>query len=326
LLVVGLVAAVALAAVGVAGGVTGGGVPGGGVPTAVTGGGVPGGGVPTGPGRGASGSALARNRRAAHRDAAALLSKLRLPAVAVRLTAEPAGDHGWLKPMQALVATTAHADVHGWWQIPAAGGDVLAYLEARAPAGSKLGMTGGGSKPGSTEQDVSFQWPAIPGRLTSRQLAVSLTALPGGSTGVLAQAESEWIVPRPRSERVPASTREVVVTLAPRNGGLNRSDAVTSAGQVRRIVAMINALPVTQPVETSCPGMMVGVPLITFRFRASPGGAVLAQASYQDQFAGLSNQCDPITLTIAGRARHALLGDDFVRRVQRLTGFDLVGR
>jgi hypothetical protein len=50
---------------------------------------------------------LSANRRAAQRDAVSLLTRLRLPAGADRVTGEPRGDSGLLRPVKGLIGSTA---------------------------------------------------------------------------------------------------------------------------------------------------------------------------------------------------------------------------
>jgi hypothetical protein len=92
---------------------------------------------------------------------------------------------------------------------------------------------------------------------------------------------------------------------------------------VRAIVALIDALPIVQPVEIACPMMPLNGPTVTFTFRAGADGAVLAQAS-QIAFPGPATACDPMTLTINGRKQTPLLGGSgFLAASGRLLGLTL---
>lgn len=270
----------------------------------------------------------ARNERAARQDATGLLQSLQLPAAATRLAAEPVGDGGALKPMIALTATTARADVHAWWRVPGGPGAALAYLQAHPPAGSTQSGTESGytGRPGRSIEGVTYTWAPVAGVLGSRELEVSITALAGNATGVFAQAESDWIVPRPAGERIPTGVREVDVTSAKLNGPTTVSLSVTRTGEVRRIVALFDAMPVAQPATYSCPAMMIsGARVISFTFRAHAAGPALAQATYTDfpALGAASGPCAPIDFAIRGRTQDALIGGAFVRQIERIAGASL---
>jgi hypothetical protein len=272
---------------------------------------------------------LAGNRRAARRDAPGLLRALRLPAGAVSAPGEPRGDGGWLRPQQALVATPARADVHTWWRVLGRPDVVLAYVEAHPPSGAKLFTIGSGhnDRTGRTVLNVSYTWPAIPGLVGFRELAISATALSGTVTGVLAQAESDWILPRPPSERVPARTREIDITTAKLAGQTTAALSVTNAAKVRRIVSLINAMPIAQPGLISCPELQVdGARVITIKFQARAGAPPLARATYTDYppLTAPSGRCTPISFSIGGRVQHPLIGGDFLKKLQRILGVRLI--
>jgi hypothetical protein len=272
----------------------------------------------------------ASNQRAARLDAAKRLRSLGLPAAATRSPTEPAGDGGWLKPLHALTATTVNADVHAWWLVPGGPDSVLAYIKAHPPAGSKLYTTGSGynGRSGRTVESLGYIWPAIPAVLGLRELAVSVTSLSGTVTGVLAQAESDWIVPRPPSERVPAGAHEIDVTSAKLDGPTTVSLSLTNAAKVRRIASLIDAMPIVQPATYSCPELTaVGARVMTFKFRARVGGQLLAQATYTDyaRLTAPSGPCNPIDFSIGGRRQEALIGGEFVKQVQPVLGVSLIG-
>jgi hypothetical protein len=89
-----------------------------------------------------------------------------------------------------------------------------------------------------------------------------------------------WIVPRPLSERVPAKTHEIDIKISKPDGAPTVSLSVTSAAEVRRIVALIDAMPVTQPGATSCPALRLdGARLIAIEFRRHRRAPPLARAT-----------------------------------------------
>ena len=268
------------------------------------------------------------NKRAARLDAAALLARIRLPAGAVSSAVEPAGDGGNLKPEQALDGAVARIDRHAWWLVPGSLTGVFAFIKANPPNGSKLEGSGGLYHDGVTESlTADFYWPSVRGVLSERELAVTISALAGGGTGVLGQSEAVWIVPRPPSERIPATAREIDITSAPLNGQVKLVLTVTARAKVRRIASLLNGLPIVQPGAYSCPGLMIsGAHTITLSFRANAGGPLLARATYT-AWPGLaysSGPCNGIAFTVGGRHDDPLLGGNFLRRLQRLLGQSLL--
>lgn len=269
---------------------------------------------------------LASNQRTARLDVAAHVRGARLPTGASPSPGEPRGDGGLLKPLPALVATPARADAHAWWTVPERAGDVLGYLESHPPAGATQTGTGSGCS-GKCSQSVTYSWPAIPGLLGFRELIVTVAPLSRGGTGVLAAAESDWIVPRPASERIPAGVRLIRVTSRKIGGPVTASVTVTDARQIRRVVALFDGMPIAQPGAIACPALILTrtTRRITFAFRAGADGPALASASYIDYapYMESSGACNPVGFTVRGRPQDPLIGGDFLRRVEAIVGRDL---
>jgi hypothetical protein len=267
------------------------------------------------------------NRRAARVDAASLVTKLNLPAGALRVTSEPAHDHGYLHPMPELEETFANATAHDWWTVPGAPRSVLDAIEANPPVGATQEGTGGGSdsKNGSSQIDVQYGWPPVAGVLGERQLDVTVTSVGGGRSGVLAESQSVWIVPRPASERIPAATRVIKINSAVPGAADGGSITLTRAAQVRSVVALVNRLPIVQPGDVLCPALIDPRTItMTFGARASgPALAVLRFVDFRPWKAANSGECAPVQLTVAGRRRPALDGGDFIRRIERVIGLSL---
>ncbi len=270
----------------------------------------------------------AGNELAAQADVQRLLANLVLPNGATPSATEPSGDSGLLAPMQGLSVTFARADLHAWFVVAGDPGAILSFVQAHKPAGSALSGSGSGEiGTGATSQTVSFSWPAISGVLGERQLWVTATALPDGQTGVLAQAESVWIVTRPASETIPPGVHEVdLTTTGPgRRAGTTRTILtrhVTSAATARRIVALIDGLQVAQPEVIACPALLVSSH-VTLRFRTHAGGAILARASFFDEGpASINGQCDSISFSSGGSPQTPLVGN-VIAPLQTLLGVDL---
>ncbi|MGH2856068.1 MAG: hypothetical protein ACRDMJ_01135 [Solirubrobacteraceae bacterium] len=271
--------------------------------------------------------ALAANRHAARADASALLAAVPLPPGSTPASAEPSGDAGWLRPELSLMATPARATVHGWWLIPGGSAATIAWVRAHPPAGSHVTGSGSGSKPGSSMQEVDFDWPPVPGVLNWRELQVTVTVLGGDRTGLLAQAQSDWVVPRRAGERVPAGVRVVDVASGPLDGPPTQVLDVMKRRRIGRLVSLLNSLPTAQPGTYSCPGMaLAGARELTLTFRARPGGAALARAYYADYppLEAASGPCNSVQFWVRGRQETALIGGDIVHRLQRILGAHLV--
>lgn len=268
------------------------------------------------------------NRAAAKRDASALLARLVLPSGATPSPGEPAGDGGLLAKPAMATGWRKVADRHAWWTVPGDPSAVLAFIDKHAPAGSRWSGAGSFSDGASgtpTLQAVTFAWPTQGGELGQRQLAVGVVALSGGRTGVRADAQVQWIVPRPASERIPPTARMLDVTVASPGAAPLVARTFTGRRRVAGVAGLLDRQPILQPGNGySCPAISAAQPVVTFVFRARRGAAVLARATVDAVASGPSTPCDAITLTIGGRREPALLGGPaVVRGAQRLLGVRL---
>jgi hypothetical protein len=197
------------------------------------------------------GTRAAANKAAAESDAPRLLSRLVLPSGSTRLASEPAGDHSQLASCS-CPATPNLIDAHGWWRVPERLGEVISFVDAHRPAGTRLVVTGGGRGPGYSSKMVTFAFAPVAGVLATRWLAVNATTLPDGSTGVRADGASVWVTPRPASEVIPPAKRlRITVVRGPKL--LQPPITVRSQRKVRRVVGLLNRLPAAQPGISSCP-------------------------------------------------------------------------
>ncbi|MFZ0043428.1 MAG: hypothetical protein WAK93_19115 [Solirubrobacteraceae bacterium] len=274
----------------------------------------------------AAAGSLTGNRRAARRDAPLLLAKLILPPGAIHLPTEPAGDNGYLKPMEALESDMAHVVARAWWQLPGTPAEAIAFIRAHPPAGPQLSSTGslGNRNTGTSALSLSYQWRGVGEKLGQRELTVTTTALPNGQTGLLAEAQSDWIVPRPKSERIPSSTRLIQITTGTSGAKWTGFLSVTGAAKVDRIVGLINGLAIAQPIVYVCPPQ-TNPRLITMTFRASPDTRALAVLTYADYqpWSGPSEACKTVQLTVGGRRQDPLIGASFLKTIGRLLGTSL---
>src|SRR5579875_1989404 len=244
----------------------------------------------------------AGNRRAAHVDARALVARVRLPRGAVRVRARTGGSF-------ALYADRAHALAQASWRVPGRPGTVIAYIRSHPPAGARLLSTGwsGSSRARARELTLGFQWPPRRGVLGERLLDVMVMALRGGASSVLAVAQSDWVVVRSAGERVPASARVVqITTSSPR-----RTVTLTAAPRVRRLIALVDSLPIVQPGTINCQALIgADARHVSFSFRARAGGPILARAGYvgYEPHPYVSGPCNAIAFSVDGRPRTPLIG------------------
>jgi hypothetical protein len=211
--------------------------------------------------------------------------------------------------------TGGPVDRYRLWRLHLPFGRVLGFVRRHPPAGSA-------TNPGQAEMGVhvpdneesSFSFPRIGGRISVRELEVAVVALPHGWTGVRADALDGWIVGRARTEVVPAGVREIDIRSSV-PGRRSRSFQVTEPGKVAHIVGWIDSLGVVQGGAYHCPAVF-RFPLVTLDFR-SAGGRLLAEATALYAYGGGSGPCFPIRLSIRGRAQTPLVGD-FLPRVAKL--------
>lgn len=258
----------------------------------------------------------AGNRLAAQRDAARLLERVVLPSGTQSLPRAPRGAGGLLTgPFQ--VPTGKLVDLHRFWRVSEPLDSVVRFVRAHRPRGAQregsgVGSVGGPSYP--ENETLTFAFPPQANRTSLRWLNVTLVALRDGGTGVRADAQEIWIVPRPRSEVVPAGVSEIDIG----------SHHVGDGAKVARIVHWFDALPTVQPGLVSCP-MLVAGPTIRLVFRG--GAGVLARASFGADTIDhslYSGRCTPIRFSIGDRREKALVGGRFLLRVQRLLGAKLL--
>lgn len=269
----------------------------------------------------------AHRRHRARAEAKNLISRLRLPAGAVALTRKPAGDGGALsRPPSRAAGVTTLVDQHTWWRVPGSAASVLDYLSAHPPHGGKLtesGSQGSGRGP-ATSGFVGFSWPPVGKLLADRQLFVEAVNLIGGGVGVRVDAQVQWIIPRPVSERIPRGVHEIDVTRGVPGKAPSISIKTVKPHVIQALVAMVNSLEIAQPGAWSCPAVTPGAPVVTFTFRARDGGTVLASASQLASSQEPTTPCDPMAFSVRGHAETPLLGGaTVVRRAGHLLGVHL---
>jgi hypothetical protein len=289
----------------------------------------------TGAARAATGSGIpkpspavaAARRRRARADATTLVGRVRLPVGAEQLSSEPAGDDGALSaPVNGPAVTFTLVDEHTWWRVPGSAASALDYLKAHVPRGGRLTQSGtqGPLHGRPVSGFVGFSWPPVARLLINRLLLVQAVNLAGGGTGVRVDAQVQWIIPRPVSERIPRGVHEINVTRGAPGQSPSLAIKVVSPHAIRSLVTMVDALGIVQPGAYSCPALLAGTPVVTFTFRASDGGTVLARSSELASAREPTTSCDPMTFSIRGRSETPLLGGAaVVHNAGRLLGVHL---
>jgi hypothetical protein len=270
----------------------------------------------------AAASTRAANRAAAVKAATALVTHTPVPAGARRRLSEPAGDgHLLAAPPDAPVGA-AQIDRHALYAIAEPLRQVQRFYAAHRPAGARQLAAGSDSGAGvPSNRNVTWGWTTRVAGIVSRQTAIDMVALPGGVTGVRIDAQVIYRVPRPIGEQVPAGVTQVEISRAVPGRTPDLSRTVTKPAHVRAIVALIDRLPIVQPDFIACPVQLASIPVVTFSFRAGPGGQALASASEQANVTEPTSACDALTFATGSHTWPSLLGGaTFLQRVDRLVG------
>jgi hypothetical protein len=269
---------------------------------------------------------LGADRRAATAAADALLNGVVLPADARPQASEPSGDaHQLARPFE-LFFYAAEVDRHAFWSTGAAPAAVIASVGAHLPPGARSTASGFSSGNGSSSVFASYALPIVhPSVLGPRALVIDAVTLPGGITGVRADAVVRYLAPRLPAQRIPRAARllEIRTVFASR---VLRSLTVTRISQVRRIAAVIDGLPFAgglKGIAIPCP-FIPAAPIVTFTFRAAatlPALAVVTEPA--DTPAGAS-PCTLTTLRIRGHREPPLLeGGVLLHRAGAILGVTL---
>lgn len=200
---------------------------------------------------------LAENEVTARAEASALLASMVLPAGAVRLPAEPAGDDQLLAHNQPL-AGPWEADQHGWWLVPGAPLDVLRALGAGLPPGARRTSWGGRlGGPGVPENESEiYAFPRLPDRVDGRELMLKVVQLAGGMTGVEVDATASALVPRSPQQTIPPGVRLLRLHLTDGikvNAPPPQWMLVRRLAKIEAIRTLLNELPALQPGVRMCP-------------------------------------------------------------------------
>jgi hypothetical protein len=241
----------------------------------------------------APGTSPADRKAAAQLQARVLLCDFAAPDGARQLNKAPAVLGGGLN-----LAGVSEDDVEldEWWLAPGMPTAVLAWERQHVHGDLKPSSWDETSSGGEPVWNYSFSPHADPSWIYSQSLSLTVIA-DGKDTAVEVSANVTWASARPASENVPATVG--AVTISAEAGLTRKTVTITAPGKVSGLVTLINDLPLVPPDSTAILGCMQPPVIVTLEFRAAPGRAPLAVATYADP-------CTGITLTIAGRQQPPL--------------------
>jgi hypothetical protein len=264
---------------------------------------------------GGASQATASNREQARTDAQRLLAMVRVPAESVLASAP---HRTGFEQVQRFIGVSASATASRTWIVHGSVNRLLRYVVAHLRPGSK--WLGSGS--GGPEADVSQirSWPPVRGVLDGRWLQIEAYAH-GARTYLTARTESQWVVARDASERIPSSITRITVSIADARGQGVHQMTVTKPRVVHQIVGLYNSLGVIQPaIIMGCPPEPAGV--LTLRFYNSPTNVIATASSSTAADARWPASapawaCFPISIRLVQRSYPSLSGN-VIRPLERL--------
>jgi hypothetical protein len=196
--------------------------------------------------------------------------------------------------------------------------EVRAWVAAHPPAGSvPVGSSASYQRGALVTSGTTSGYGAVPGRLASRQILVTLAPLARGGVGVRVDAQVVWYPTRPPLEAVPSGTTRVTATVFTRAGLSDSAEDVvaTKAFTGSRIVGLlahiVDSLPVAVPGERSCPADGGTAPQLTLDF--SGPGHVTSVRVLDD-----TNGCPTVSFTMGATIEPPLTDDGLFQEVDRL--------
>ena len=229
-------------------------------------------------------------KQRAEADAKTILGQFVPPSGAVRLAKRPPLPGG--SPVTGLTATT-QADVTGYWRVSGSATTLQAWEKAHI----SRSFSNQDVITGPPSWNTVYSLAPVPGVLPTREMNVQFYDAGGGMTVIMAEAMVSWVPPRPASEAIPASV--TVVTIAPSGpwpGATPAPVPITSVPAVRRLAALVNALPLSTANQAVPCAMGSGV---TLTFRMTVGGPPVAVADGP-------GACGVLALRVNGKDEPAL--------------------
>ena len=261
-------------------------------------------------------------RDLALRDAAFLLTLVRLPSGSARLTEEPSGDSHLLSTAAQSIGDPNLVDLHSFFVAPHNAWTLYRYERSHPPSGStsRGGYNGYGtaSTYGNTDEwFVSYSWLPVEALLDSRVLVISIAALPGRRSGIRVDAQVTWLPAKPAGDIVPTGAKVLTAVLS---AGLNPGEpghspvTTTDPKEIEAIRDFVNRLNVVPPGVRFCPVDFGQNLTISFRKDAqtTPFAVVVADVG----------GCEEVQVQRFGHvAQPELSGYGFVPFVERELGF-----
>ena len=223
-------------------------------------------------------------RQRAEADAAAILAAFVVPPGAQKLPGPPTGQASQMKDITGSSASPNWIDKAGFWQVKGDPRQVLAWTaghvgRTHTDGGLITNLPVQGRPETVWERDYAL--PPVPGVEDTRELSVEVADAGGGQAAIRVDAQVTWLPARQASQLVPATATAIEMSVIP-DPNLNKnppqSAAVTSPAAVRRITAMVNALPVFPPGQRECGLGRGDVEALVLTFLSAPHGTVLATA------------------------------------------------
>jgi hypothetical protein len=211
------------------------------------------------------------NRAAARADAQNLLAMVRVPSGSSVVTTPH--DTGFEQP-QDFIGVSASATASRTWIVHDSVVQLLRYVIAHLHPGSKWEGSGNGGP--NTDESQIRSWPPVTGVLNGRWLQLQAYSY-GTHTYLTARAQSQWVITRQASERIPSKVTKITINVTDGHGHTTHNLTIAKPGIVDKVIGLYNSLGVIQPATImGCPGEPGGV--LTLRFYDSPT-RVIATAS-----------------------------------------------
>ena len=255
----------------------------------------------------AAATALSPKPRA-EADAAAILAAFVVPPGARKLPGPPSGQANQLKDITGSSESPNWIDKTGFWQVKGDPQQVLAWTASHV---GRTHTTGGlttnlpvSGRP-ETVWELDYGLPPVPAVEDWRELTVEVADAGSGQTAIRVDAQVTWLPARQASQLVPAAATAITMSVITYPGTKPpRPVTVTSAAAVRRIVALVNSLPVFPPGPREC-GLPVagGTLALVLTFLAAPQGRVLASAYVS------TKECEEVLLSVGS---HKITSDTVV--------------
>jgi hypothetical protein len=230
----------------------------------------------------------------AEADAAAILAAFVVPPGARKLPGPPTGQASQMKHITGSSGSPNWIDKTGFWQVKGDPRQVLTWTaghvgRSHTDGGLITSLPVQGSPETVWERDYAL--PPVTAVEDTRELTVEVADAGSGQTAIRVDAQVTWLPARQASETVPAAATAIALSVFP-NGNKEppRPVTITRPEAVRRIVAMVNALPVFPPGPREC-GFSQGTELV-LTFLAAPRGRVLATALVQTGY------CEEVFFTV----------------------------